>query len=250
MSMKKFFLLSLLVMTVLYCTGCGAAQKNEPVASDPVEEEQPVATVSEPESSNQGQDEPMEAIPVPPEKIMLDGQPVTYDKFPVPTADTFSISEEYADLYNAAVSLYNNQTNAASFSEGNTDLVMVALRLRDQYIDDDGNTVYIVNFMQRDFYDLGRGLADAENPVYNYGSGGTLAALTLDQDGNLVDFDEAHDGEDENIAYRRICGPLTDLADFLCGKTDSYPVEPVDIPDLEPEDMVRQYLNYFFTSST
>lgn len=248
MRMKKLLIFLMAAMLIISCAGCSPAPTDEPESPD-IQEEQPVLP-PDAEGPNQGENESEGQTPVAPEKIVLDGQPVTYDKFPFPTADTFSIPAEYADLYNAAVSLYNTQTNAASFSEDNTDLVMVALKLRDKYTDEDGNTVYITNFMQRDFYDLGRGLSDLKNPTYNYGSGGTLAAITLDKDGNLVNFDEAHDGEDENIAYRRVCGPMTDLADFLCGVTDSYPVEPVSIPDLEPEDMVRQYLDYFFTSST
>lgn len=48
---------------------------------------------------------------------------------------------------------------------------------------------------------------------------------------------------------RRVCGPMTELADFLCGETETYSKEPLKVPDLNAEAMVIQYLNYYFCQS-
>lgn len=241
--MKKLLILLTIIALAIVPAGCSHTPEKDPGSTPNSTEESSPNEQAQEQNTEDGDSQQGT------KKIVLDGQPVTYDEFPLPTAETFNISEEYAALYEAAVSEYNNSTFAASNSDDNTDMVFACLSLWDSYTDDDGNTVYVTSFLQRDFYDLGLGLADLENPTYNYGAGGTLAAFTLDKDGNLVDFQKCPDGSnDPDGDVRRICGPLTDLADFLCGVTDSYPKEPVNLPDLEPEEMVKQYLNYFFVN--
>ena len=241
--MRRFGIKLLLLITVLSCAGCSLDLHNNSTSQGNL------SLPPEPNTTDHEQNVQEDRPQTPPQKIVLDGQPVTYDKFPIPTADTFNIPSEYADLYEAAVSKYNTIANAVSFSDDSTDMIFACLRLWDTYEDEDGNTVYVANFMQRDFYDLGNDLSDLDNPIYNYGSGGTLAAFTLDKEGNLVNFQKSPDGSDDPYRdYRLICGPLTDLADYFCDVTDVCHVEPINIPNLEPEEMVKQYLHYFFVN--
>ena len=82
----------------------------------------------------------------------------------------------------------------------------------------------------------------------------TLAALaaTLARPvwGNFVDFEQTPESSNDPYGdIRRVCGPMTELADFLCGETETYSKEPLKVPDLNAEAMVIQYLNYYFCQS-
>lgn len=202
------------------------------------------ATPAPPELS----DTPSQIIEAPAsvqEKIKIEG-PVTFDQFPIPTAKTFSLSGEEALLYNAAVSRCNNQILSSSFSKGSTDLVLLSLNLYDKYQTDDGYTTYIAGYVEHFYYNLGADLSNLDSPSYEYGSAGGFASYTLDEAGNLIDFQEIHDGENTTEAIQRICGPLTKLAAYLNGENDAYSVAPEQIPSMDHNTMVTQYLQYNF----
>jgi len=231
-----FFILALAL--ALLCSACGEKENtNSPPSTSSIHtEENQDSQILNPDAST-------------PEENPINMSHVTMDQFPIPTADTFGLSGEEADLYNVAVSLFSNLTMESAFKAEPipaTHLFIPALTLYGKYSTEDGNTVYVVAFLRRHYYEIGLGLQDLNNPVYNYGSSGSIAAFTLDADGTLVKFDEIGNGENIYEATERICGKLTDLADFLCDRTDSYSVEPIDIPLMDRDEMLKQYLNCYF----
>lgn len=181
-----------------------------------------------------------------PKKIQLDGEIISWDQFPIPETEAFGLTGEDASLYEAAVSQFNREKTPEYFtSDGDLDLILPSVSVFGKYTTDDGNTAYVVNFVKCFFYDLGSGLADLNNPVYTSYYMNSLASITLDQSGNLAAFDELGDEEDDSAVYE-ICGPLTDVAEkFLA--PGGWPEESARIPDMGSyEEMLQQYLNYYF----
>lgn len=181
-----------------------------------------------------------------PEKIQLNGETIPWNQFPIPEAEAFGLTGEEASLYKGAVSHFNREAEPGYFASNgvNTDLILPSISVLGSYMTDEGNSAYVVNYVKCFFYDLGSGLADLNNPVYTSTYLNNLASFTLDKDGNLIAFDELHDGEDDSAVYE-ICGPLTDIAEkFL---SDGWPEEIARIPATDSyEDMLQQYLNFYF----
>ena len=223
----------LLLVTCMLLSGCQVKEISETLPTDSETHLLPQEQVS-----SQMQDTTEES----PSKIRVDGI-VTWDEFPTPTAETFSLTNQEAALYNAAVSICSNQALAASFCPDSTDLVLPLVSLYGQYENDDGTTTYVAGYVQCWYYNLGTGLA-INDPVYTYGSAGGLAAYTLDGSGALVSFEETHDGENAAEAVSRVCGPLSELANRLNSGAE---VEKRCIPDQDHETLVKQYLSYFFS---
>ena len=181
-----------------------------------------------------------------PAKIRLNGETIPWDQFPIPEPEAFGLTGKDASLYEAAVSQFNrNETPEYFTSDDDLDLILPSVGVFGKYSTDEGNTVYVVNFVKCFFYDLGSGLVDLDNPVYTSYYMNNLASFTLDQSGNLVSFDELGDGEDDSAVYQ-ICGPLTDIAEkFLA--PGGWPEESARIPDTgRYEEMLQQYLDYYF----
>lgn len=185
-----------------------------------------------------------------PEKIVLEGQSVSWDEFPMPSAEVFSLTGEDAVVYNAITEVYNPKTYAETFIQSPDeirDLSLPAFDIYEQVSNENGDTTYYGLFYKYDFYDLGSGLTDLNNPVYDLRCGKSPASITIDSEGNLIDFAETYESSnDPDGDIRRVCGPMSALADYFCGITDSYSKEPKGIPNLDAEEMVDQYLNYFF----
>ena len=188
-----------------------------------------------------------------PGKIVLDGTPVRWDEFPMPTAETFGLTGEDAIIYNAIAQVYNPKVYADTFSqspEDVTDLSLPAFEIYEKSKSENGNTIYYGVFYECDYYNLGSDLADLNNPVYSLVKGKSPANLTIDAQGNFVDFEQTPESSNDPYGdIRRVCGPMTELADFLCGETETYSKEPLKVPDLNAEAMVIQYLNYYFCQS-
>lgn len=89
-----------------------------------------------------------------------------------------------------------------------------------------------------------------QNPVYTSTCLNNLAAITLGKNGNLVFFTEAEDGtgDDEFSNFvHGICGPMTGLAEEITAVGGILPKGEHQVPDMNGyEEMVQQYLNYFF----
>lgn len=185
-----------------------------------------------------------------PEKIVLDGQSISWDEFPMPSAEVFSLTGEDAVIYNAITEVYNPKTYAETFNQSPdeiTDLSLPAFDIYEQVSDENGDTTYYGLFYKCDYYDLGSGLTDLNNPVYDLHCGKSPASITIDSEGNLIDFTETYESSDDPYGdIRRVCGPMSALADYFCGITDSYSKEPNGIPNFDAEEMVDLYLNYFF----
>ena len=228
----------ILIALCLLLTACGADAPAVP--ADPPEEplvEAPVEPSAE-TAADEGTAQPA--------KIRLNGEVMSWDQFPIPAAEAFGLTGEDASLYEAAVSQFNREKTPEYFtSDGDLDLILPSVSVFGEYTTDEGNTVYVVNFVQCFFYDLGSGLVDLDNPVYTSYYINNLASFTLDQNGNLASFDELGDGEDDSAVYQ-ICGPLTDIAEkFLA--PGGWPEESASIPDTGSyEEMLQQYLNYYF----
>lgn len=239
--MKRIFALLSILSVMCFCVACGErttdTPQTPPDSNTPQSEDTPTST--------EQQDPEMQA-----QKIALHGQDVTYDQFPIPAAEAFGLTGEDAILFDAVTEIYNAQTNAASFSENNTDFSMASMKVYEKSANTDGSTTYYGHFLRHDYYDLGAGLDDLSAPVYElHTSHWNPASLTLDQAGKLVEFHEAPESSNSwDKAIRDLCGPMTELADYFLEVTDSYSKEPVCIPDLTPDEMVMQYLNTYFTA--
>ena len=248
--MKKMFLVFIAVLLLLFCVACGSkdteqtedftAPEGSTTPNIPDMTEQTTPT-NPPESEN-------DTIPSPPQKIHLDGQAISYDRFPIPDAEAFALTGEDASLYQAAVSHFNREAEPGYFASDsvNTDLILPSVSVFGSYTTDEGNTAYVVNFVKCFFYDLGSGLGDLDNPVYTSYNMNNLASFTLDKDGNLVAFDELGDGEEDSAVYQ-ICGPLTDIAEKYLSPGGGWPEEIARVPNANSyEDMLQQYLNFYF----
>ena len=156
-------------------------------------------------------------------------------------------------IYNAIAQVYNPKVYADTFSqspEDVTDLSLPAFEIYEKSKSENGNTIYYGVFYECDYYNLGSDLADLNNPVYSLVKGKSPANLTIDAQGNFVDFEQTPESSNDPYGdIRRVCGPMTELADFLCGETETYSKEPLKVPDLNAEAMVIQYLNYYFCQS-
>ncbi len=242
--MKRIFALLSILSVMCLCVACSEKTTDTPQTLD--------------SSTSQSEDTPTSTEQKDPEmqvqKIVLHGQDVTYDQFPIPTAEAFGLTGEDAALFDAVTEIYNAQTNAASFSENNTDFSMASMEVYEKSANADGSTTYYGHFLRHDYYDLGAGLDDLSAPVYQlYTSQWNPASLTLDKEGKLVEFHEAPEGSDSSPAWdkaiRDLCGPMTELADYFLEVSDNYSKEPTCIPNLTADEMVMQYLNTYFTAS-
>lgn len=222
------------------CSACGG----QPESEDPVQGQK-----DDPVEAQQQTRQPENDAPAP-EKIVLNGQRISWDDFPMPSAEVFALTGEDAAIYHAIAEVYHPKTYAATFSQSPvevTDLSLPAFDVYEQVSDETGDTTYYGLFYQCDYYDLGDGLADLDHPVYDLHCGKSPAAVTVDADGNLVDFTQTYESSnDPDGDIRRVCGPMTDLADYFCGIAESYPKTPRRVPDMDPAEMLHQYLSVFF----
>lgn len=243
LEMKKTIAFLLMLLLLFSCSACGKDdQRNEGSGDSETEQQQPQDDDVQSEDSTDA-----------PGKIVLDGTPVRWDEFPMPTAETFGLTGEDAIIYNAIAQVYNPKVYADTFSqspEDVTDLSLPAFEIYEKSKSENGNTIYYGVFYECDYYNLGSDLADLNNPVYSLVKGKSPANLTIDTQGNFVDFEQTPESSNDPYGdIRRVCGPMTELADFLCGETETYSKEPLKVPDLNAEAMVIQYLNYYFCQS-
>ena len=230
--MKKTIAFLLMLLLLFSCSACGKDdQRNEGSGDSETEQQQPQDDDVQSEDSTDA-----------PGKIVLDGTPVRWDEFPMPTAETFGLTGEDAIIYNAIAQVYNPKVYADTFSqspEDVTDLSLPAFEIYEKSKSENGNTIYYGVFYECVYYNLGSDLADLNNPVYSLVKGKSPANLTIDTQGNFVDFEQTPESSNDPYGdIRRVCGPMTELADFLCGETETYSKEPLKVPDLNAEAMV------------
>lgn len=157
--------------------------------------------------------------------------------------------EPNADIFNAIIQIYSNQTYAETYSQSNppsTDLILPVFEVFDSSTDSDRNVTYYGWFHQYSYYDLGKNL-DLNNITYDGPDFKTLGNLTLTSDGSSLSYRVLGDGSD-TVAQdiRDLCGPMTELAKYFNGEIDSYNKEPVKVSNLDMEQMVQIYLNHYF----
>lgn len=70
---------------------------------------------------------------VAPEKIVLEGQSVLWDEFPMPSAEVFSLTGEDAVVYNAITEVYNPKTYAETFIQSPDEIRDLSLPAFDIY---------------------------------------------------------------------------------------------------------------------
>lgn len=240
--MKNTIAFLLVLLLLFSCSACGQDDRRSGESGDSEAEQQP-------QDDNVQFDGSTDTS----EKIELDGTPVRWDEFPMPTAEVFGLTGEDAIIYNAIAQVYNPKVYADTFSqspEDVTDLSLPDFEIYEKIESENGDTIYYGVFYECDYYNLGSGLADLSNPVYSLAKGKSPANLTIDAQGSFVDFEQTPESSNDPYGdIRRVCGPMTLLADFLCGETETYPKEPHKIPDLGAEPMVIQYLSYYFCES-
>lgn len=241
--MKKTIAFLLVLLLFLSCSACGEDnQRTEKPVVEETEQQQP--------QDDNVQSKDNTDIP---QKIVLNGDPVRWDEFPLPTAESFGLTGEDGIIYNAIAQVYNPKVYADTFSQSTedvTDLSLPAFKIYEKSENKNGDTIYYGVFYECDYYDLGSGLIDLDAPIYSLVQGKSPANLTIDAQGNFIDFEQTPESSDDPDGdIRRVCGPMTELADFLCGKTEIYLKEPHEVPDLDAGAMVIQYLNYYFSQN-
>ena len=83
--MKKIWIVMAAALLLAFCSACGetAVTEEEPPQGGGASQEEEIVTPSQTEEDTQ-------AV----EKIVLEGQNVTWDMFPFPTAETFALTGE------------------------------------------------------------------------------------------------------------------------------------------------------------
>ena len=166
--MKKTIAFLLMLLLLFSCSACGKDdQRNEGSGDSETEQQQPQDDNVQSEDSTDA-----------PGKIVLDGTPVRWDEFPMPTAETFGLTGEDAIIYNAIAQVYNPKVYADTFSqspEDVTDLSLPAFEIYEKSKSENGNTIYYGVFYECDYYNLGSDLADLNNPVYSLVKGKSRA---------------------------------------------------------------------------
>lgn len=119
----------------------------------------------------------------------------------------------------------------------------------DTYEAQDGGTHYICMFRQYDYYDLGYGLSDLNNPQYNPGGGSNVARFAISETENgepvCTEVFEGYDGQGWAKGVREICGPNEELAEAII-KNEPLPVEKQDITPFGVTELLDVYLDYYF----
>ena len=145
--MKKTIAFLLMLLLLFSCSACGKDdQRNEGSGDSETEQQQPQDDDVQSEDSTDA-----------PGKIVLDGTPVRWDEFPMPTAETFGLTGEDAIIYNAIAQVYNPKVYADTFSqspEDVTDLSLPAFEIYEKSKSENGNTIYYGVFYECDYYNL------------------------------------------------------------------------------------------------
>lgn len=141
--MKKTIAFLLMLLLLFSCSACGKDdQRNEGSGDSETEQQQPQDDDVQSEDSTDA-----------PGKIVLDGTPVRWDEFPMPTAETFGLTGEDAIIYNAIAQVYNPKVYADTFSqspEDVTDLSLPAFEIYEKSKSENGNTIYYGVFYECD----------------------------------------------------------------------------------------------------
>ena len=115
--MKKTIAFLLMLLLLFSCSACGKDdQRNEGSGDSETEQQQPQDDDVQSEDSTDA-----------PGKIVLDGTPVRWDEFPMPTAETFGLTGEDAIIYNAIAQVYNPKVYADTFSQSPEDVTDLSL---------------------------------------------------------------------------------------------------------------------------
>ena len=138
--MKKTIIFLLMLLLLFSCSACGKDdQRNEEPGDSETEQQQ---TQDDNVQSEDNTD--------PQEKIVLDGTPVRWDEFPMPTAETFGLTGEDAIIYNAIAQVYNPKVYTDTFSqspEDITDLSLPAFEIYEKSESENGDSIYYGVFM-------------------------------------------------------------------------------------------------------
>lgn len=100
--MKRISLFLFSLAFLFACSACGDLSEQK----EPLREQTDNLTEEYQEPTQPGNDV------VAPEKIVLEGQSVLWDEFPMPSAEVFSLTGEDAVVYNAITEVYNPKTYA------------------------------------------------------------------------------------------------------------------------------------------
>lgn len=163
-------------------------------------------------------------------------------ELPNPTSKTYGLEGIDAVLYNAASAFYSTKVQTP-------DLFLPSLAYLDSYQTDDGKTYYICWFKQCDFFLLGYGLSDLDDPKYRLSGGKFVTRFTLEEskNGEVICTELFPDFDPQGGYEKIVCGPKTELAEAIANGTE-LPVEERWITPSDPEELLAIYIDYYFHS--
>lgn len=179
----------------------------------------------------------MEAAKAVRDSLVLSGDgPIqrTYYEYKKPTADMFGLTGERAAIFDCLVNDF-----WAQHPDANT-LYLPRVTCYGTY-EAAGRTVYVCRVQEDYYYEL-----TLENRSVMPGAGSTFMCFHMggsDAGTPVVDsWAQAQDGGGWGPSIRDLCGPLTDLADYLLGVEGAETFTPVwdELPS--GPDMLRQYV--------
>ena len=238
---QRSVLLALLLALVLLCTACAPQSDKEP-STVPPEVTDPAApnTAGEPKLTPLSGDGALSAA-----------------DFPLPTAEVYGLTGIQASLYNTASALYNTTgPNALSFvGADDFDLMLPRFTLLGSYTDDHGLTTYILLMNNLWYWNLGHYGVDGDE-FFSTGGSSYAISITLNEQGDCVGYLREFAETPVDAFYDTLCGPRTDLADYLKGKTDTLPEEAVSFPlpqaegeFLHADKLLLPYLRAHFSNT-
>lgn len=248
--MKGYVVRFLTVAMLLTAAGCGVpTAETTPALTPEVSAEAAVSSLPETEPT-----ETPSAIE--PYDTNGDGVLQTIE-FPVPTGEVFGLEGEDAELYSSvaaavmelSVREYTGKENWMHWiSETSTWLTLPHFTVVGEYDGENGEKNYICGLGIYDYYGLGEGLAKyaPQYRVYDsVGGGGAFSRIAFSADGTFLDVQQTYDGADNTERVKELCGPLTGVAEAWINGTD-YPNGERALPDMDSDEMLERYVNYYF----
>lgn len=155
-----------------------------------------------------------------------------------PSATMFSLTDTQAVLYDNATAFLLQQNDSEVF--------LPVLSIVGTFVNEAGNTCYVLNCDQYIFFGLEEAMANNEDLTQERpgfpGQSVLWMCVEMGTDGKVVSVKASEDGNTScTDTIQDICGPLTELADTII--SGSSPSVTGVFPDMEPMEMLQLYVD-------